>query len=99
MLSSALMTAPRQDVHAERFLQIRKALSDYEASRNPGLLSELSVALAKRGDDKDVAFLVRLLNEEHPTDSRTGDADVHAAAAFALIQMAKRGISIPNFEH
>lgn len=94
MLTCALMTAPAKLEGSARWMRIRHALSTYQRSREADLLSELAFALAKKGNEEDVAFLTRLLNDTHPTDSEHGDADVHAAAAFALIQMANRGISL-----
>lgn len=97
MLTSAFLTAPDDVVSTEMYTRVRNALSDYQKSKEPGLLSELAYALARKGDESDTLFLGRLLREEQPTGSRAGDADVRAAAAFALIEIGKR-TSIPTHD-
>ncbi len=93
MLTGALMTCPAQRAESALYTKVRTALSDYESSKEPGILAELSYSLARNGNGGDTVFLRRLLNNEHETGSRSGDADVRAAAAFALIEIGKREAS------
>ena len=84
LLSAALITA--DDAYGETE-KIYSSLRDFAQAPGKGERMEMCIALAEKGSENDIPLLVALLNNETPLGREEDDADVRAAAAFALLKI------------
>ncbi len=90
LLSAALQTAPEEEIPGEIYTGLRAKLRPYQQVKEKGVRSELAMALARAGDETDIPLLESLLYTEDPIGKEADDADVRAAAAYALLQLIER---------
>jgi len=87
LLSAAFTTAPPDSDVVGRLHQALIALAD---APNKGVRMEMATALADKGTEADIPLLKALLCNEKPIGKAEDDADVRAAAAYALIRILDR---------
>lgn len=89
LLSAAYVTRP--DGHAaDTYNALRLALLQYSVSASKGERAELAAALAEKGTPAERDIVENLFNGTQPIGKADDDADVQAAAAFALLKMDER---------
>lgn len=88
MLSSAFVTMPEEEVASRE--RIREALLTYATAAGKGDRMEMAMALSERGGEEDIPLLTSLLANEAPLEKEADNADVRAAAAYALLTIIDR---------
>lgn len=85
LLATAWMTAPL--IEDQQTLPIKNQLMSME--RDPAGLQQLLHGLAERRGVDDREILFRLYNQVRDVNKTTYDADIHATAAYALLNLMK----------
>ncbi len=90
LLSSALVTAPADLPAGDLFQRVRDGLLPYTKAPGKGDRMEMCMALSERGLEEDIPLLLSLLENENPLGKEADDADVRAAAAYALLKILEK---------
>lgn len=90
LLSAVFMHAPESGKGSEIYQKIHQMLVSFKTSDAKGERSEMAMALAKSGTDKDIAVLLGLLRSESPLASDEDNEDVKAAAAYGMLMLLQR---------
>jgi SSS family solute:Na+ symporter len=90
MLSAAYVTTPHNSVQSDIYERIRAKLTVEAKSPRAENRTELAAALAKKGTISDLPILTPMLNNEYPLKKGSDNADVRAAAAYAILMIGKR---------
>lgn len=90
LLSAAFMLTPKDSIQSEMYDQIKKELLMGRNSSRAGSRTEMAFALAEKGDGNDLPVLISMLNNKNPLPADADNADVSAAAAYAILEIGKR---------
>lgn len=98
LLSSALVTVPKNHESSETFSNLHKELLKSQSATSKGARAEMAAALAQRGTARDLPALLSMLNNENPLNTgklitkediiaSPENADVRSAAAYAILKI------------
>lgn len=91
LLAAAWVTVPQDSLVSGRVSTIRNQLLDASEGGDKAAYSEMLLALAKKGVERDLPLLERMLWEERfPGFSHAETAGVQATAAYAILRIARR---------
>ncbi len=98
LLSAAFVKVPREVADSDLFVEVHKRLLKAGSSLRKGDRTEMSMALAERGTPNDLPILISLLKNknqliggtENEAQTDADNADVRAAAAYAVIKIQQR---------
>jgi len=101
LLSAAFVKAPAEEESSKSFNTVREKLLRARIAPSKGDRSEMAMALAERGELRDLPVLIALLKNQNPLffpkdispEKRQLDADnadVRAAAAYAILKIQAR---------
>lgn len=90
LYSAAFTTAPESLSASDAFKKIHKRLLHFGQSASKGDRYELAMALSINGSGQDIPTLMALLHRENPLAAAVDNADVAAAAGYALLKLAQK---------
>lgn len=90
MLSAAYITVPEDSMRTGLYKKIKAQLINEDQSPRVGSRTELSAVLAEKGTPADLPVLLTMLNNMHPLEKESDNADVRSAAAYAILEIGKR---------
>lgn len=90
LLSAAFMLTPKDSIQSKIYNQIKKELLTEQHSPKAGIRAEMAAALAEKGNENDLPILISMLDNKNPLPAEADNADVSAAAAYAILEIGKR---------
>jgi hypothetical protein len=90
LFSAAFVTAPEKNKRSAEMENIHDQLLKFSESASKGDRSELSIALSVNGTERDVPVLTGLLRGTNPLPLAADNADVAAAAGYALLKLSQK---------
>jgi hypothetical protein len=90
LCSAAFVTAPAMYHGSAEMEKIRDRLLKFSESASKGDRSELAIALSVNGTERDVPVLEGLLRGSNPLPTAADNADVAAAAGYALLKLNQK---------
>lgn len=88
LLSAAWLTSVHPDGPTSH--AFKTALLRYKTADTKGERSEMAMALAAKGNAGDLPLLKEMFENKHPLGDPAADADVMAAAAYAILKIKER---------
>lgn len=88
LLSAAWLTSVHPDGPAS--YDLKAALLKYKTANSKGERSETAMALAIKGNVTDLPVLQEMFENRYPLGDPAADADVMAAAAYAILKITER---------
>lgn len=90
LLNAAVITAPKSTLSTDRYSEVYRAFLQYKDAANKSIRTDIAAGLGERGRVEDLPILISFLRNKNPTGVDADDADVRAAAAYAILKMGKR---------
>ena len=90
LLNAAVITAPQNKISTGLYGEVYQAFLEYKNDSNKSVRIDVATGLGERGRIEDLPILISFLRNKNPTGVDADDADVRAAAAYAILKMGKR---------
>lgn len=91
MLSASYITVPADSIQTDLYKKIKTELMNEDKSPRVGNRTELSAVLAEKGMPEDLPVLMSMLDNQYPLEKESDNADIRSAAAYAILEIGKRG--------
>ena len=90
LLNAAVITAPENAISTGLYSEVYHAFLQYKDAANKSGHIDIAAGLGESGQIEDLPILISFLRNKNRTGVYADDADVRAAAAYAILKMGKR---------